>query len=406
MSVNRLLGSVTVAAALVVAGCGGDDEPEPGQPAATETSEDESPAESPDDGSPENETPDESPGSETTDESPPSSPTDAPAAGPVEPTDVEELVTDLDAPWSIAFLSDGEALVSQRDEETIVHVTESGDVTEVGEVPGVEGEAEGGLLGIAFDPNAPDTLYVYATAGDENQVLRTTYDDGEFGEFETLLDGIPASPRHDGGRIAFGPDGMLYIATGDAGDGSNSQDLDTLAGKILRVTPDGDIPDDNPFDDSAVYSYGHRNVEGLAFDDEGRLWASEFGDSAADELNLIEAGGNYGWPEVEGIPDDGGSEDYIDPVHEWPVEDASPSGLAYVDQTLFMAALRGARLWQIPLPGGEAGEPTDYLDDYGRLRDAVVAPDGTLWVLTNNTDGRTDPREGDDRILRLTLSDS
>nr|WP_216853142.1 PQQ-dependent sugar dehydrogenase [Phytoactinopolyspora halotolerans] len=397
MNATRLLGPA-IAVALIAAGCGDDDDSAPA-PAPTETSPDGTPADSsPTGGQP----PDDENG---TTGSPPQTPTEG-TAGPVEPTDVEEIVTGLDAPWDIAFLSDGEALVSQRDEETIVRVDDSGDVTEVGEVPGVEGEAEGGLLGIALDPNAENTLYVYATTGNENQVMRTSYENGELGEFETVLDGIPASPRHDGGRIEFGPDGMLYVATGDAGEGSNSQDRDSLGGKILRITPDGDAPDDNPFDGSPVYSYGHRNVEGLAFDDEGRLWASEFGDSTADELNLIEAGGNYGWPEVEGIPDDGGSDEYIDPVHEWSVEEASPSGLAYVEQTLFMAALRGQRLWRIPIPGGEAGEPTEHLDDYGRLRHAAVAPDGTLWVLTNNTDGRTDPREGDDRILRLTLSET
>ncbi|WP_222851777.1 PQQ-dependent sugar dehydrogenase [Phytoactinopolyspora mesophila] len=328
------------------------------------------------------------------------SPPATPVSGPVEPTDVDEIVTGLDAPWSIAFLSDGEALVSQRDDATIVHVTDTGEVTEVGEVPDVEGAEEGGLLGIAFDPESPDTLYVYATMGDENTVSRTTYNGDGFGEFETVFDGIPAHPYHNGGRIAFGPDGMLYVSTGDAGNEPSSQDPDSPAGAILRITPDGEIPDDNPIDDSPVYAYGLRNVQGLAFDDDERLWSSEFGPATVDELNLIEAGGNYGWPEVEGIA---GDERFIDPEHEWPVEEASPSGLAYHADTLFMASLRGERLWQIPIPDGEAGEPQAFLDDYGRLRDVVGAPDGTLWVLTNNTDGRGDPREGDDRILRVTL---
>ncbi|PSL06065.1 glucose/arabinose dehydrogenase [Haloactinopolyspora alba] len=283
-----------------------------------------------------------------------------------------------------------------------MRVDDRGNVTEVGEVPGVAGEGEGGLLGIAFDPAAPSTLYVYATMGDENVVVRTRYVDGSFGEFETVLDGIPAGFRHDGGRLLFGPDGMLYVATGETGNPDEAQNLDSLAGKILRITPDGEVPPGNPFDGSPIYSYGHRNVEGLAFDDEGRLWASEFGDREADELNRIEPGGNYGWPAVEGIAE---GDEYIDPVVEWsPTSVASPSGLAYVRDTFFVAALRGERLWRVPVVDGDAGEPTSFVEDRGRLRDVAVAPDGTLWVMTNNTDGRGDPREGDDRILRFELA--
>ena len=329
--------------------------------------------------------------------------TPAAQPGPVTPSAVEELATGLAAPWSIAFVPSGggEALVTQRDEGTIVLVDAAGTVTPVGPVPGVDGSGEGGLLGLAFDPASPADLYVYATMGSQNVVQRTTYADGALGEFSVVIDGIPAGTRHDGGRLAFGPDGMLYVSTGESGNPDDAQDLGNLGGKILRITPGGDVPADNPFDGSPIWSYGHRNVEGLAFDDDGRLWASEFGDREADELNLIEPGGNYGWPLVEGI---GGAPDYVDPVVEWrPTSEASPSGLAYVRDTLFVAALRGERLWQVPVSGDTAGEPAAFVTDAGRLRDAVVAPDGTLWVLTNNTDGRGDPRSGDDRILRLTL---
>ncbi|SDU80616.1 Glucose/arabinose dehydrogenase, beta-propeller fold [Jiangella alkaliphila] len=330
--------------------------------------------------------------------------TPAAQPGPVTPSAVEEIVTGLAAPWSIAFVpgGDGAALVTLRDEGTIVLVDASGAVTPVGSVPGVDGTGEGGLLGLAFDPAAPSDLYVYATMGSENVVQRTTYADGALGSFSLVLDGIPAGTRHDGGRLAFGPDGMLYISTGESGVPEDAQELDNLGGKILRITPGGDVPDDNPFDGSPIWSYGHRNVEGLAFDDEGRLWASEFGDRSADELNLISPGQNYGWPFVEGI---GGAPDYVDPVTEWrPTSESSPSGIAYVRDTIFVAALRGERLWQVPVDGSTAGEPAAFVEDYGRLRDAVLAPDGTLWVLTNNTDSRGDPRDGDDRILRLTLT--
>ncbi len=330
------------------------------------------------------------------------SPPPSPVPGPVTPSDPQEIVTGLDAPWGIAFIDDSQALVSQRDEATIVRVDDSGQVTEVGEVPGVEGGSEGGLLGITFDPATPSALYVYATMGDENVVLRTSYDGGELGEFETVLDGIPAGERHDGGRMVFGPDGMLYIGTGETGDEDEAQDRESLAGAILRVTPDGGVPGDNPFDGSLVYSYGHRNVQGLAFDDDGQLWASEFGDQDADELNRIQPGENYGWPEVEGS---GGDDQFVDPEVEWSPSEASPSGLAYVRDTFFVAALRGERLWQVPMADGEVGEPTAFVEDHGRLRDVVVAPDGSLWVLTNNTDTRGEPDEGDDRILRMTVSE-
>ena len=330
------------------------------------------------------------------------SPTASPVPGPVAPSSVEEIVTGLDAPWAIAFLDDGAALVTQRDTDTVVRVDDTGDVTDVGTVPGVEGGGEGGLLGLTLDPADPSMLYVYATLGAQNAVMRTTFSDGALGEFETVLDGIPAGSLHNGGRLRFGPDGMLYVSTGETGNPDDAQDVENLGGKILRITPDGEIPPDNPIDGSPVYSYGHRNVQGLAFDDDGRLWASEFGDRDADELNLIEPGGNYGWPEAEGIT---GDDRFIDPEVEWrPTAVASPSGLAYVRDTFFVTALRGERLWQVPLVDGEAGEPTAYLEDFGRLRDAAVAPDGTLWVLTNNTDGRGEPRDDDDRILRVQLA--
>ncbi|WP_203433969.1 PQQ-dependent sugar dehydrogenase [Jiangella asiatica] len=391
MSARRTLVAVSVVASVVLlAGCAGSDDEDAsdgssGSPSASGSpSGTDSPAPTLDTGTP----------------SEPSSP--VPAPGPVTPTAAEEIVTGLDAPWSIAFLPDGSALVTQRDEGTIVLVDDTGSVTPVGAVPGVDGEGEGGLLGIAFDPRSPSTLYVYATMGSQNVVQRTTYADGALGPFEVVIDGIPAGTRHDGGRLLFGPDDMLYISTGESGNPEDAQDLERLGGKILRMTPAGEVPADNPFPGSPIWSFGHRNIEGLAFDDDGQLWASEFGDRAADELNRIQAGANYGWPDVEGIA---GDERYVDPVVEWrPTAEASPSGLAYVRDTFFVAALRGERLWQVPYVDGAAGSPVAFVEDYGRLRDAVVAPDGTLWVLTNNTDGRGDAREGDDRILRLTLS--
>ncbi|HEY1135717.1 MAG TPA: PQQ-dependent sugar dehydrogenase [Nocardioides sp.] len=343
---------------------------------------------------------------------PTSAPTTTPTAPatPRTPTPAGDVTTGLDAPWDVAFMPDGAAVVPERDSGLVKLVYDDGTVIEAGEFPEAEGADEAGLLGVAVSPDfATDRqLYFYLTTADDNRVVRRTLtEDGTLGEQEAVLTGIPSSNRHDGGRPEFGPDGYLYVATGDAAQPDLAQDPDSLAGKILRITPDGDPAPDNPDPTSPVYSLGHRNVQGLAFDDAGRLWASEFGDQAFDELNLITAGGNYGWPEVEGTG--GEAQGYVDPVVTWSTDEASPSGLSYAEGSLWMAALRGQRLWRIDVApagtdGAVVGEPTPFLeDDYGRLRQVTPAPDGSLWLLTNNTDGRVTPRDGDDRIVRLTL---
>ena len=204
---------------------------------------------------------------------------------------------------------------------------------------------------------------------------------------------------HNGGRIAFGPDGLLYVGTGDGGDRSLAQDRSSLGGKILRLTPEGAPA---PGAASPVFSLGHRNVQGLAFDDAGRLWATEFGQNRFDEVNLVREGDNGGWPEVEG-PGSGGGR-FAAPLVTWSPDEASPSGAAVAGGALYAAALRGQRLWRVPLDGsGGVGEPQALLTgEYGRLRTVERAPDGSLWVLTSNRDGRGSPGPDDDRVLRLT----
>jgi len=313
------------------------------------------------------------------------------------------IAGDLAVPWALAFLPDGAALVSERDTARIRRVSPDGEVTTVGRVTGVQAGGEGGLLGIAVSPSysTDRLLFAYFTAGDENRIVRMTYDGQRLAGQRTIFDGIPAGDIHNGGRIAFGPDGMLYVGTGESGERGLSQDRDSLGGKILRLTPAGEPAPGNPFGDSPVYSLGHRNVQGLAWDARGQLWAAEFGQNMWDELNRIEAGANYGWPVVEGRSDD---DRYVDPVRQWSTDEASPSGIAIAGNAVYMAGLRGARLWQVPIPGGRAGEPKALLTgDYGRLRAVNVAPDGSLWVTTSNRDGRGDPSGNDDRIIRLTL---
>lgn len=301
----------------------------------------------------------------------------------------------LDAPWSLAF-HDGTALVSERDSARVLEIVDGGETREVAVIDDVVPRGEGGLLGIAVSDGR---LYTYVTAADENRVERREIN-GEPGDLslgapEMVIDGIPAAGNHNGGRIAFGPDGMLYVTTGDAGDRDSAQDLDSLSGKILRLEPDGGIPEDNPFDGSAVFSYGHRNPQGIGWDAAGTMYATEFGQDVWDELNVIEPGGNYGWPEVEG---DAGDEDYIDPVQQWSPSEASPSGLAVTASDILIANLRGERLRVVPLDDLSQSDD-EFVGELGRLRDVVVAPDGDVWVLTNNTDGRGSPREGDDRIV-------
>ncbi|WP_055696001.1 PQQ-dependent sugar dehydrogenase [Streptomyces prasinopilosus] len=332
-----------------------------------------------------------------------------PAKGSVEV--LRTVGTDLRSPWGLAPLADGDLLVSSRDEATISRVdAETGETSELGEVPGVSPAGEGGLLGIALSPEyASDRMvYAYFTSASDNRVVRMLYDEkkpeGErLGAPDTVFRGIPKGVVHNGGRIAFGPDRMLYVGTGESGDTGLSQDEKSLGGKILRLTPEGEPAPGNPLPDSAVYSLGHRNVQGLAWDSRQRLFASEFGQNTWDELNAIEPGANYGWPEAEGMSDDDG---FRSPVAQWSTDEASPSGIAYAQGSVWMAGLRGERLWRIPLKGTEASaDPQAFLEgEYGRLRTVATAGGDRLWLVTSNTDGRGDPGGEDDRILEVRVS--
>jgi glucose/arabinose dehydrogenase len=316
------------------------------------------------------------------------------------------LATGLEVPWGVAFLADGSALVSERPTGRVVRVGADGGTTPVGTVPGVADQGEGGLLGLAVlpvkAPEADATVYAYLTStSHDNRVLRMTFDGSKLSGFTPILTGIPSAGIHNGGLVKVGPDGKLWIGTGEAGRRSPAQDRSDLGGKILRINPDGSIPSDNPFPGSAVYSLGHRNVQGLAFDSHDQPWAVEFGQNTWDELNRIVPGGNYGWPEVEGKQAKAG---FIEPLVQWPTDDASPSGMAIVDDVAYIGGLRGERLWQVPLNGDTTGTPKAYLHgQFGRIRNVAAAPDGTLWITTSNRDGRGSPGPGDDKVIRLTL---
>ena len=327
---------------------------------------------------------------------------------------VRTVAEGLNVPWGLARLGDDQLLVTSRDTRTITRIDlTSGRKTVIGEISqgrsnGTTG-GEGGLLGLAPSPDFADNhvLYVYYSTDRDNRIARVTYRPDapagrQLADLRVIVDRIPHGLHHNGGRLAFGPDGMLYATTGEAGDPDLSQDKGSLGGKILRMTPSGAPAPGNPDPQSLVWSYGHRNVQGIAWDPAGRLWASEFGDRTADELNLILADHNYGWPDTQGRTDD---PRYTSPVAQWGTEVDSPSGIAYAGGAVWMAALRGERLWRIPLDGDRAaGQPEDFLNGrYGRLRSVFALSDHTLLVTTSNTDGRGAPDRSDDRILELAV---
>ncbi|MGK6355747.1 PQQ-dependent sugar dehydrogenase [Sphingomonas sp. DT-207] len=314
-----------------------------------------------------------------------------------------EVITGLDVPWSIVLVGD-EALVSERDGMEILAFRPGERPRSLGTVPNVATPVDGGVLGLAaLEKEGKVWIYAFHSTTSDNRIVRMAYANGALGDPEIVFTAIPVGRGHNGGRIAFGPDKMLYVATGETRNPALSQDPQSLAGKILRITPDGKVPDDNPIKGSAVYSIGHRNPQGLAWDTKGQLWATEFGDKGWDELNRIGPGKNYGWPAVERRA---GNPAYVDPVVQWRTTEMGPSGLAYINGTFFIAGLTGQRLWSVVVDdAGRSITKAHYAGTYGRIRDVVAGSNGNLWFVTNNTDGRGDtPKPTDDRILSVQIA--
>jgi glucose/arabinose dehydrogenase len=312
------------------------------------------------------------------------------------------LARELEIPWGVAFLPSGNALVSER--HGMVHrVHRKGGRTRIGRVNNVSARGEGGLLGLAVSPTfrTDRWLYAYITTDDDNRVVRMRYVDGRLRDQRPVLTGIPKGNIHNGGRLAFHPNGLLFVSTGDTDSGNLAQNKSSLAGKILRITRDGDVPEGNPFG-NPVFSFGHRNVQGLAFDWRGRLWATELGQSTRDELNRIVKGGNYGWPEVEG--GDGAGGQYRDPFVTWqPTYRCSPSGLAIRKGYAWVGALAGEALFRVDISReGKRTKRRFFHEKFGRIRTVQEAPDGSLWITTSNA-GRPTAAPRDDKVIRIRV---
>ncbi len=314
------------------------------------------------------------------------------------------LASGLDTPWGIAFLPDGDALVTERDTGWITRVSRNGGKDRVRQLA-THHVGESGLLGIALHPRFAESdqfrlVYVYLTTDSDNRVVRMTYLNGDLGDPEPILTGLSFNIKHNGGGLAF-QDDHLFISVGDVGHRERSQSNVRRTGHILRVTLDGDPAPGNPWGNYS-WTKGHRNPEGLAFAPNGDLWASEFGQDTWDELNRIVGGSNYGWPRAEGTDGPGG---FRDPLAQFHPANCSPSGIAILDGRAWLGALRGKCLWSVEISGAHRGRKTRYfLHKYGRLRAVKAAPDGSLWIGTSNQDGRGNPGPADDRILRVAIS--
>ncbi len=317
----------------------------------------------------------------------------------------EVIASGLDAPWALAFVPDGRLLVTERPGR--IRVVRNGqlDPHPLATLP-VVAKGEAGLMGLAVDPGFPENPYLYVCytaqkpGGLINRVTRLTVGDGRAGSERVVLDDVPGALDHDGCRLKFGPDGKLYVTTGDAARPQLAQLPESLAGKILRLDPEGTVPIDNPFPGSPVYSLGHRNPQGIAWDRAGRLFEAEHGPSGHDEINRIVPGGNYGWPDVRGKTQDGR---FVNPVVDSGEDRWNPSGITFHGDHLYVATLRGRQLLRVAFASDLTSARVSTLLErtYGRLRDVVVGPDGALYVATSNRDGHGLPIREDDRVIRV-----
>ncbi|KKQ84509.1 MAG: Quinoprotein glucose dehydrogenase [Candidatus Daviesbacteria bacterium GW2011_GWF2_38_7] len=321
------------------------------------------------------------------------------------PAQVTQIAQNLDTPWSLVFLPDKSMLVTERVGR--VRIIDAGGNLQSEPVAVIEKAkeiGEGGLLGIALHPAFSDNnsvylYYTYSAEGEntKNRVVQMTYRDKKLSDEKIIVDNISGASNHNGGRIKFGPDGFLYITTGDAQNPSQAQDKASLAGKILRVPDQGNPAPDNPFG-NLVYSYGHRNPQGITWDASGQLWETEHGPSTKDEINRIEKGKNYGWPDITGDETKQGMET---PVLNSGTNTWAPSGTVFFRNSVFFAGLRGQALFEAKTEGGNMSPEEHFKGEFGRIRDVILGPDNMFYIATSNQDGRGLPKDTDDRIIKL-----
>ncbi|WP_070119604.1 PQQ-dependent sugar dehydrogenase [Bacillus marinisedimentorum] len=319
--------------------------------------------------------------------------------------DAEVLASNLDIPWDIAKTEDVFFISERNGNITRIDSNEKREDMALNLEKEISARGEGGLLGFVLHPDYHKNqraiiYYTYQESGETlNRIVAVERKENEWVEEQELLGSIPGGRIHNGGRIAIGPDGYLYAAAGDAGEAEAAQDPSVLNGKILRIALDGSIPSENPVENSPVYSYGHRNPQGLAWSEEGTMYAAEHGQSAHDEINKIEPGKNYGWPVIQG---DEQQEAMETPVFHSGNETWAPSGLGYYSGNLYAAGLAGRQIRRFDL---KKQESSVLFEGAGRIRDIFIEGDGTMYLITNNTDGRGNPDEDDDHLLKVDLGE-
>ena len=332
--------------------------------------------------------------------------TAGPAEAEMQPQVGTTLASNLAVPWGLAFLPDGSALVGERNSGRVLHVAPTGGATPVGTISGVfNNGGEGGLLGIAVSPRfaSDEWVYMYLTTQSDNRVIRLKFDGTSLSNRQTVLSGIPSGNTHNGGGLWFthSANPSLYVTTGDTRNSALAQNKSSLAGKILRLKMDGSRQANNPFG-TRVFTYGHRNPEGITIGPSGSIWASEFGENTWDELNQIHGGRNYGWPKSEGTDGRGG---FTDPYTQWHPENCSPSGIAISHGRAWLGGLRGKSLWSVDIGGANAKSRVRHFNNtFGRIRNVKAAPDDSLWITTSNRDGRGTPNANDDKVVRITFA--
>lgn len=315
---------------------------------------------------------------------------------------IETVAQGLDTPWSIAR-SDDVFYLSERPGKIIKIDGNKKTEQQVDLDKEVSTAAEAGLLGFVLAPDFKDSkeayaYYTYEDNGQFNRIVKLKLENDTWKEDEVLIDKIPSGQYHHGGRLKIGPDDKLYATTGDASDEQNAQDKDTLGGKILRINLDGSKPKDNPISNSYVYSYGHRNPQGIVWTPDGQMYASEHGYQANDEINEIKEGQNYGWPVIEGNEENDNMET---PIFTSGSDDTwAPSGIAFKDGIIYSAALRGEGIMKFDV---EKDEMKKVATKYGRIRDVYIVNDD-LYFVSNNTDGRGNPSQNDDKMYKVSLS--